>query len=328
MADFLVGQEMDLLGPLGNHFAFDCVSSKTHCILVGGGIGAPPMAALAQALIRRKAARVTVLLGAATCNKLLPGDVFGGPEVEVLVATDDGSKGHHGFVTELLYSVVESEGGKALEGDSSIGGADTFNGADSWERLASLEVDSSSSGDGLASLDGDSSVGGADTLDGDSSVGGSDTYNGADSCAGLASLDGDRSYSGAGLASLDGDSSLTHRFPVAVFACGPKGMLKTVGDYCLERDIPCQLSLEEIMACGVGACQGCVCKIKSPRAGDVCEGGNDGEGGQGVSSGEGDKGDKAGDADDGSSPGGAGFEYVRVCTDGPVFEAGEVVWDE
>jgi dihydroorotate dehydrogenase electron transfer subunit len=46
----------------------------------------------------------------------------------------------------------------------------------------------------------------------------------------------------------------------AVFACGPKPMLKTVVDLACEYGIPSEISLEERMACGVGACLGCVCK--------------------------------------------------------------------
>ena len=46
----------------------------------------------------------------------------------------------------------------------------------------------------------------------------------------------------------------------AVFACGPLPMLKAVSDWAGEEDIPCWISLEERMACGIGACLGCVCR--------------------------------------------------------------------
>lgn len=45
-----------------------------------------------------------------------------------------------------------------------------------------------------------------------------------------------------------------------IFACGPTPMLKGVKVYAMEHGIKAQLSLEERMACGVGACLGCVCK--------------------------------------------------------------------
>jgi dihydroorotate dehydrogenase electron transfer subunit len=47
-----------------------------------------------------------------------------------------------------------------------------------------------------------------------------------------------------------------------IFACGPTPMLRGIKAYALEHSIKAQLSLEERMACGVGACLGCVCKTK------------------------------------------------------------------
>lgn len=47
-----------------------------------------------------------------------------------------------------------------------------------------------------------------------------------------------------------------------IFACGPTPMLRGIQSYALEKGIKAQLSLEERMACGIGACLGCVCKTK------------------------------------------------------------------
>lgn len=69
-----------------------------------------------------------------------------------------------------------------------------------------------------------------------------------------------------------------------VYACGPKGMLRAIQDYVLNEDIPAQLSVEERMACGIGACLGCTCHT-----------------------------------DDTTK------KNKRVCKDGPVFAAEEVV---
>lgn len=94
------------------------------------------------------------------------------------------------------------------------------------------------------------------------------------------------------------DGSLGHRGPVtalarglafdAVFACGPKPMLKAVCALAEAAGKPCQVSLEERMACGIGACLGCAVKLR-------------GENGE---------------------------FYGRVCSDGPVFDARSVVWEE
>ena len=59
-----------------------------------------------------------------------------------------------------------------------------------------------------------------------------------------------------------------------IFACGPLPMLKAVRAYSIENNIPCQISLEERMGCGIGACLGCAVKVISgnePRYGHVCK---------------------------------------------------------
>jgi dihydroorotate dehydrogenase electron transfer subunit len=72
-----------------------------------------------------------------------------------------------------------------------------------------------------------------------------------------------------------------------IFACGPMPMLRAIKSYAKEQGIKAYISLEERMACGVGACLGCVCKTK--------------------------------EKDHHSH-----VNNARVCTDGPVFEAEEV----
>lgn len=47
-----------------------------------------------------------------------------------------------------------------------------------------------------------------------------------------------------------------------IFACGPTPMLRAIKAYAQERGITCYISLEERMACGIGACLACVCKTK------------------------------------------------------------------
>ena len=51
-----------------------------------------------------------------------------------------------------------------------------------------------------------------------------------------------------------------------IYACGPTPMLKAIKEYAMEKGIECQLSLEERMACGIGACLACVCKSKDKDA--------------------------------------------------------------
>jgi len=72
-----------------------------------------------------------------------------------------------------------------------------------------------------------------------------------------------------------------------ICACGPKGMLAKTAFLAEKRQIPCYVSLEEYMACGVGACRGCATKVVTKDGLEI---------------------------------------YQNVCSDGPVFAAGEVKW--
>lgn len=74
------------------------------------------------------------------------------------------------------------------------------------------------------------------------------------------------------------------------YACGPTPMLKAVARIAADHKIPCQVSLEERMACGVGVCLGCPVKIKTRDARRNTQ-----------------------------------YEYKMVCKDGPVFNAEEVI---
>ena len=72
-----------------------------------------------------------------------------------------------------------------------------------------------------------------------------------------------------------------------MYACGPIPMLKALKDWAIDKDIECQISLEERMACGIGACLACVCKTKEKdEHSNVCN--------------------------------------KRICKDGPVFDAQEI----
>ena len=80
----------------------------------------------------------------------------------------------------------------------------------------------------------------------------------------------------------------------SIFTCGPKAILRKIADIASRISINCQVSLEERMGCGIGACLGCVCKIKTKKQKNNKE----------------------------------GYYYKRVCVDGPVFKASEVIWDD
>lgn len=174
LAQFQPGSEIEILAPLGNGFPVDPVKCT---LLVGGGIGVPPMLGVAAEL-KEKAVAV---LGFRNQDAVILEKDFQAVGAKTLIATDDGSYGHHGLVTDLC---------KDQEFD-------------------------------------------------------------------------------------------------CVMACGPAPMLKAVRALAEERGVPCYVSLEERMACGIGACLGCAVGLVK---------------------------------EDGSQ------YFGHVCKDGPVFESHRVAW--
>jgi dihydroorotate dehydrogenase electron transfer subunit len=92
------GDRVDLLGPLGRPFEVDPRSQ--HLLLVAGGLGIAGVRMLADEAIRA-GRQVTLLFGAASAREVYPSSLLP-DELEYVVATDDGSLGHHGFVTDLV----------------------------------------------------------------------------------------------------------------------------------------------------------------------------------------------------------------------------------
>jgi dihydroorotate dehydrogenase electron transfer subunit len=76
---------------------------------------------------------------------------------------------------------------------------------------------------------------------------------------------------------------------VRLYGCGPKGMLRATAAVAAEYGLDCRVSLEERMACGVGACYSCTVSVRQP---------------------------------DGTE------SKKRVCREGPVFDAREIVWKD
>jgi dihydroorotate dehydrogenase electron transfer subunit len=150
LCELRAGDGMWLLGPLGVGFAEP--HDGRRALLVGGGVGIAPLAILQDALQGDAGFRVTVLLGFRDAARAAGAALLRGAQL----ATDDGSVGHHGLLTELL------------------------------------------------------------------------------------------------------DRELQRDRHAAVYACGPAPMLEAVRAMCAEAGVPAQLALEAGMACGFGACFGCV----------------------------------------------------------------------
>ena len=92
------GDPVDMLGPLGRPFEVD--SRSRHLLLVAGGLGMAGVRSLADEALR-DGRQVTLLFGAASAREVYPSSLLP-DEVEYVIATDDGSVGHHGFVTDLV----------------------------------------------------------------------------------------------------------------------------------------------------------------------------------------------------------------------------------
>ncbi|NLO88861.1 MAG: dihydroorotate dehydrogenase electron transfer subunit [Clostridia bacterium] len=186
LSGYQEGDFLDIMGPLGRGISVPEKGSQV--ILVGGGVGSAPMAALAEKLYNHDIKEICVLLGASTRDRLIPFEVFQSLGLEISAATEDGSMGYKGFVTDLLLENIER-----------------------FSREKCL-----------------------------------------------------------------------------VYACGPKGMLRATAKICNQRKVRCIVLMDAFMACGVGACQSCVHKVRKEKGEET---------------------------------------YVRVCTEGPHFDAREVVWE-
>ena len=199
------GERLSILGPIGTPFQPD--PERRHCLLLGGGVGMPPMVFLADSLRADPHWRPLALLG-----------------------------------SEIPFPFVAARSAIATPwADASIDQAMPL--LESWgvpSRLASLA--------GFAGC-----------------------HRGY--VTELAEL---------WLQAADKSELATTQ----LFACGPTPMLRAVTALASKYDLPCQLSLEEFMACAVGGCAGCAVEIATPQ----------------------------------------GPAMKRVCVDGPVFEASTVVW--
>lgn len=160
LAELEAGDELWVTGPLGE--GFRAPHDGRRALLTGGGIGVPPLAAWARELGDGPQA----LLGFRDREHSAGAAVM--HDAHVTVATDDGSVGHHGLVTELLAA--------ALARDAHA----------------------------------------------------------------------------------------------VVYACGPPRMLEAVRALCGERGVPSQLALEAGMACGFGACYGCVVALRDGGYARIC----------------------------------------------------------
>ncbi len=99
MSKLAAGEKLDVLCGLGN--GFDASKSGNNAVLIGGGVGVPPLYNLCKKLIN-DGKNVTVILGFNTASEIFYKAEFEALGAKVLVSTVDGSEGTKGFVTDIL----------------------------------------------------------------------------------------------------------------------------------------------------------------------------------------------------------------------------------
>ncbi|MBK5225847.1 MAG: dihydroorotate dehydrogenase electron transfer subunit [Thermoleophilia bacterium] len=183
LAGLRVGDRLSVLGPLGNGFD---LNGEGPALVVGGGIGAAPLAFLARALSQR-GREVRCLLGFKIRGQAVAAELFRNQKIDVY--TEDGSMGGMGLISEPLPGILA---------EMQAGGPEN-----------------------AISAAGDSSDGAIPADDGETGVAG------------------------------------YHR-AAEIFACGPDAMLAALSGIAGDHGAKAQVSMAAHMACGVGACQGCV----------------------------------------------------------------------
>lgn len=109
----------------------------------------------------------------------------------------------------------------------------------------------------------------------------------------IATDDGSAGHAGLVTELLEQKLSVAGVEDVVVYTCGPHPMMRAVASICADSKVPCFASLEEYMACGYGVCVGCVVETKLAADRHRSE-----------------------------------YErYSRICVDGPVYDAAQIIWD-
>ena len=247
------GTELDLLGPLGQGFDL-AAAAAGEVILVGGGVGVPPLVHAAAELAPLTG---TALVGAARAEFLLCEQEFAALGWHVQVATDDGSRGHRGFVTELLEQVLTRGAGR----DRAVPAAATT-------QPDAEQIPVSGPERQAAAIPSSSAQAPWDALVPEGAVPRAATIPHA-------------KHAPVRAVGWDGKRP-------TVLACGPHPMLHRCAELAAASGAPCQVALEEPMACGFGVCLGCAIRVHARHS---------------------------------DAP-----AYALVCRDGPVFPAEKVVW--
>ncbi len=107
LSEIKANDEIDLIAPLGNGFDTDSLKEGDTALLVGGGIGIPPLYELAK-VFKNKGIKIIIVLGFNSKDEIFFEEEFS-KLGETYVVTADGSYGYRGFVTDLIKSLKEEK---------------------------------------------------------------------------------------------------------------------------------------------------------------------------------------------------------------------------
>jgi len=111
MSHMLPGTELALLGPLGKGFEFS--DTLSTALIVAGGMGIVPLRGLIYSLVESSIKNIQIFVGAKSTSQLLFLTEFQRMDISVHCATEDGSSGYHGLVTELFHRFLNNHPFKA-----------------------------------------------------------------------------------------------------------------------------------------------------------------------------------------------------------------------
>jgi NAD(P)H-flavin reductase len=226
LCELQAGEEVWVLGPLGNGFALP--DSGRRAILVGGGVGIAPLAILQDVLAQRQPTTDPSPNDSSTTPaepSTTPADSSTTPAEPSTTPADSSTTPAEPSTTPADSSTTPAEPSTTPANPSTDDGFTVLLGFRDGARA-----------EGAALLDG------ARVATDDGSVG----HDGL--VTDLLAEELDRGDAGAGAGQQ----------PPTVYACGPAPMLEAVRALCTARQVPAQLALESGMACGFGACFGCV----------------------------------------------------------------------
>jgi NAD(P)H-flavin reductase len=285
------GDRASLLGPLGRPFHCSSDPGVQH-ILVAGGLGAPPLYFLACELtgsLSREARGVRTECDAVRSGRnMLPGSLSGDTGARRTSAAADPGPGERASRAASGRASGRSAERASPGAGEPIAARVAGRVSPRGRARAGVRESGAATGEGEVARSRLVVINAART---ESLLVGVTEFGDLNIALHVMTDDGSRGTRGMATDLLVRllDAEISAGIPKAIYACGPMPMLRSVGEIAIRLGLPCQLSIETSMPCGIGLCQGCATPVRDPESL-------------------------------------GGFSYALACVDGPVFEARDLVW--